>query len=470
MLTLACAAGISTTQAQYKEDALRFSQYGANVSARGLSMGSVGVGVADDYSALFTNPAGLAQIRSYEFSFGMDRTSSMDDASYFGTTTPGKTNATNISHIGIVYPIPTKRGSLTFAFGYGRVANFTSMASIDGINPSSSVVEALIPSQGELLYDWMLADRDGLGFVPLVGDSVRQSITVMEGGGINHWSVGGAMDLSPSISAGVTMNFVSGSYTYDRQFIETDPYNLYQRYVPGSETDFAEFRWESSFKSDLSGFNALFGVMFRKQGKFRVGATIRTPTNYEISETFSDLYESIADTSASVNPEATSGTTKYRVITPVVLALGASIMPTEWLTLAGDAEYTDWTQVQFDTDDPYLLQENRDIKTNGFRETWVLKGGVELAIWSLDLKLRGGMMYKPSPFKADENLPERDQVTYTAGIGFTMDENTGIDVGYTYGYWKTLRDNYSLSRLFHASRTDESITTNTIMATLWYRF
>ncbi len=464
--------------AQYAEDALRFSQYGAHITARGAAMGGVGVGVSDDFSALYMNPAGLAQVRSYEFSVGLNRRTFDNDVSYFNTVTPGSSSETSLSHIGLVYPIPTKRGSLTFAFGYGRVADFSSIATIEGTNPSSSVIESLIPTASDevfdRLYNWLLIDpaESGGGYVPLVGlvGGIRQNITVLEGGGINHWTIGGAVDIARDISLGGSLNFVSGSYSYDRQFVETDPDNIYYRYVPRTSTDFDLFRFESSIKSDLSGFNALFGVMFRRGDKIRVGATVRTPTNFEISETFSDLYELQTDTSGIYGPEAYSNTTKYKIVTPTIFSLGVSVMPFDWLLLAGDAEYTDWTQVQFDTDNPDLIQENRDIKTKIFRETWNLRAGGELTLWDLGIRLRGGVGYNPSPFKADASISERDQVFYTGGIGLMVDDRTSFDVGYAYGQWKTLRDNYSLSRISRASRTDENVTTGHLTATLSYRF
>ena len=52
----------------------------------------------------------------------------------------------------------------------------------------------------------------------------------------------------------------------------------------------------------------------------------------------------------------------------------------------------------------------------------------------------------------------------------TRGDRTSFDVGYAYGQWKTLRDNYSLSRISRASRTDENVTTGHLTATLSYRF
>ncbi len=479
----------STARAQYAEDALRFSQFGLSPGARALGMGAVGVGLADDFSALFTNPAGLAQIRSFEFSAGLNHSSYGNDATYFGSLTSADNTATNLSSLGLVYPIPTSRGSLTFAFGYGRVANYTTGATIDGTNPYSSIIQSLVPTtnlntlsaadrqsllDNDVAYQLYLADVDTLSaiqrLVPLVGGGLRQTATILEGGGINSWSFGGSMDIARNLSLGITLNFQTGSYSYDRQYVETDPSNLYNSYVYLTSTDLNRFSWESTIRSDLTGFNALFGLMYRNPGKYRVGLTYRTPTTYDVSETYSDSYKSFFDNGDAPPPMDFNGSTKYKVVTPSVLSVGATLQPMEWLLLSGDAEYTDWTQVQFDSNSPDLIDENRLIKTSYFRDTWNLRGGVEVALFDIGLRLRAGAIYEPSPYKADANIASRNPIYYTGGAGFTIDGNTTINVAYVYGTWKTFRYNYQLAGVAQQAVTSESIVSQNMQIGLAYRF
>ena len=62
---------ISPVHAQFIEDALRLAPAPDAMNARASAMGNAFVGVADDASALFWNPAGLAQIHQSEFSLGL---------------------------------------------------------------------------------------------------------------------------------------------------------------------------------------------------------------------------------------------------------------------------------------------------------------------------------------------------------------------------------------------------------------
>ncbi len=274
------------------------------------------------------------------------------------------------------------------------------------------------------------------------------------------------MDIARGLSIGITLNYVSGRYTYDRTYEESDPGNRYTTYQYLASTDFNNFVWHSTIRSDLSGFNALFGLMYQKAGKFKIGATVRTPTTYEISETFTDDYQNTFDNGDTPIPITTEGPTNYKVVTPMVLSTGVSVRPLDWLLIAGDAEYTDWTQMEFDSDNPDLIQENRNIK-NWMRDTWNLRGGTEVSIWNLGLKLRAGIEWKPSPWKNDPK--EFDQTIYTAGVGVLLDESSTVNASFALGDWKTFRDNYYLGNT-PASRTSELITTKTINITFTYKF
>ncbi len=469
-----------SAQAQFAEDALRFSTFNQSVGARSQAMGNVALGLSDDYTALFSNPAGLALQRSFEFSLGLTRTGYENNVSYFGTEMIDNTNAFNLNNLGLVYPLPASRGSLTFAFGFGRVANYSSIASFDGFNAQSSIVPSMISSvdlwayspterrnilNDDFAYGLALADTANGYFYPLVTDSVAQRATVQEGGGLNSWSFGGGIDVGPELSLGASLNFLSGSYSYDREYVETDSRNVYHYAAP---YDFDKFTYVSTINSQMSGYNMLFGLMYHKQGKFRVGASVRTPTRFDIEETFSDEGRSRFDNGDAYNISL-SDRTKYKVTTPFVFSGGVMVQVSDWLVLAGDAEYTDWTKMEFNTDNADLADENRTIRRI-YRETTNLRGGAEVTLWELGLKLRGGLLWNPSPYKADANNPDFNQLGFTGGVGFMIDQQTTLNIAAAIGQWKTFRDNYYLAAVPNASTTSEKIFNSTVNVTLSFKF
>jgi long-subunit fatty acid transport protein len=314
-------------------------------------------------------------------------------------------------------------------------------------------------------YQLYLADTSNGYLFPSITDSLQQTATIMKGGGLNHWSFGGALDIAPDISLGVSFNFVSGSYSYDRQYVESNTKNVY-RYL-----DFDHFAYSQNVNDDLTGFNLLIGLMYRKPGKFRVGFTLRTPTHFDISETSSKTYESTftnGDVYSINYPQ--SNEYNYKIVTPMVLSVGASIIPVQWLTLGMDAEYTDWTELEFDSNDPNLRSENLLIKSSLLRAVTNIRGGGEIALMDYGIKLRGGIVWNPSPYKMDANTTDYDRIYYTTGAGFIVDQNTSIDLSYSYGFWKWSRSTKDLFSVPQALATSESVHTNNLNITLTYRF
>jgi long-subunit fatty acid transport protein len=470
---------IQLVNAQYAEDALRYSQLGLGLSARDLGMGNATVGGVNDYSALFWNPAGLALERDNEFSIGLSSLGYSNDVSYLGTKSTSDKNVLNLNNLGLVYSIPTVRGSLTFAFGFNRAANYTTTASMNAFNPSSSFTQSsnLLnqPLDNNIPFQLYLANIDTLTgkMVSLVNGNVQQTLNILEGGGLNHWTFGGAMDVGPNLSVGVSLNFASGSYSYDQTVNENDTKNLYPASI--HPNDFNQFMYENTINDDISGFNALFGLMYRNPGKYSIGVAIRTATTYDISETYGESASSQFKTpDASGNYSyfypSTGNSTKYKITSPYVLSGGISIQPLDWLLVAGDAEYTDWTQMEFNTNNTDLIKENSLIK-NEMRATTNLRGGIEVSLFKLGLKLRAGIIDNPSPWKGDPS--SRDQLYYTGGIGLQLDERTVLNAAYAYGTWKSLRTNYSYldgSGVTQYVGTDEAVTTSNFNLTLSYRF
>jgi long-subunit fatty acid transport protein len=467
-------------RAQFAEDALRFSTFNQGIGARSQAMGNVAVGLGDDYTSLFSNPAGLALQRSFEFSLGLTRNGYQNNASFLGNETTDNTNAFNLNNLGLVYPVPVTRGSLTLGLGFGRVANYASVATFDGFNAGSSIAPSLVSSAdlwamtsnerrefilNDFAYGLGLADTANGYFYPVVTDSVNQSGTIIEGGGINSWSVGGGMDVGRELSLGVSVNFLSGGYSYDREYVERDSKNIYHYAMP---FDFDRFTYVSTINSQLSGFNMLFGLLYHKQGKLRIGAAVRTPTRFDVEESFTDEGRTRFDNGDSYNI-STSGTTRYKVTTPFVFSGGMMFQLTDWLVLAGDAEYTDWTQMEFNNDNADLAGENRVIR-NIYQETTNLRGGAEVTLWELGLKLRVGFLWNPSPYKADANNPDFNQLGLTGGIGFMIDEQTSLNIAAALGQWKTFRNNYYLAATPSSSTTSEKISSNSVNVTFSFKF
>lgn len=482
----------SIGRAQFIGDALRLGQFGDNVGARALGMGGAYTGIASDYSAIFWNPAGLAQLTHGEFFTGLSILSNGDNGTLSSSDLSGNTtslgnatsftnNATNLNALGIVYPVPVRRGSLVVAFGFNRRDNFTAGTSFTGFNPNSSIIETLVPATGTALpsdlatntpWYWQLGLVDSLNgkyreVFPFAGPGLTQRGTVTETGGLNDWSGAIAGEVSKNLYLGVTLTLVSGSYRFDNDYRESD--NRHAYLFP---YDLQELRVVQFVQDDITGFGAKFGVMYNIPDRFRLGIGIRTPTSYNVKENFGEnisslFYSTDANGNNFYGPVTTQdGSNSYDVHTPWVLSAGASVILSQ-LVLSGDIDYTDWTQLEFANANTDLLQLNGDIKTT-LRSTTNLRAGAEYEFLPVGLRLRGGFMYNPSPYQGDPSTFGRKY--FTAGLGFLISGSAMLDLAFAHGWWKTNSSNYQSVSSQYSSDVQEDITTNTFLATLVFRF
>jgi long-subunit fatty acid transport protein len=455
--------------AQTRDDAVRFSEPGFGVGARALGMGNAYTGVASDYSALYWNPAGLAQVRMSEFSAGLSTGGFSNSSTYFSAAASDKISGTNLNTLGILYAIPTTRGAASVAFGYQRHAGFRRVMSYEGFNPFSTIVQAWAPNGEYAPADTTIAEYLGLAsvdgggrFVSPINDSLTQRGNVTETGGLDYWSFGGALDIAKNTSLGLTLTYVSGSYRYDRTYEETDTRGLY-RSPARYPYDIRRIQSDEYISSDIAGFTTKLGLLYREPGLFRVGLAVQTPMWMNIRETFgteatSEFYSADVNGRSSYGAE-TDDATEYSVHSPWIFSGGASV-DLGFLMLSADGEWVDWTTTEFADAPQEVLDENKALRRD-LRGAFRGRGGVEVDLTAM--RLRAGFIYNQSPYRDD--LPEYDQKVITAGVGFRLGPSAMLDAAYARGWWKTSHiNNDPLSPVM------EEVKTNTVLLTLSVRF
>lgn len=461
---------------QYPEDVLRLSTPGIGVGARALGLGMSYTGVANDFSALYWNPAGLAQLKMNEFNFGMSQLNFGNDGTLYDNTKSFSENSTNINSIGLVYSIPTVQGSFVIALGYNRQADFTTGLSFSGFNPYSSIIQSWAPDgkaypsdlSQNLAYQLYLANIDTLTGVwdSKIKDNVTQSGTVIEGGGLNNYSLGAGIEAAQNVFLGLSLNVLAGSYSYNRNYYEDDNNQLYST-VP---FDFNSLSLLENVSDDIAGFYAKFGLLYKFAPNSRIGIAIKTPSWISVHETYSQRATSLFDSFSSIGNSfqyEIDGKDDYDATTPFVFSLGASYA-IQSLMLTGEVEYTDWTQMEFRNAPAGVMDYNTTIKSE-FRPTANLHVGAEYEVVPGVFQIRAGFAYLPSPYDGDPS--DYAQKYITGGISIALQNSIIIELGYAHGTVKNFISNYDYSiNGVQTSVVNEDIKTNTVLGTVSYRF
>ncbi|MGC8654627.1 MAG: OmpP1/FadL family transporter [Candidatus Kryptoniota bacterium] len=461
--------------AQFPEDALRLGKNSYGVSAQSAAMGNAMTGLARGFDAVYFNPAGLAQSKQNEFTTGLNFLSYNNNATYFGNGTSISSSQTDLTNLGIVYPFTVVRGSFVIAFGYNRAADFNSALGFNGFNPYSSIIPSLYNSNVNYDIPFNVGLEDTLGNI-IVTKQVGQKGTVYQSGGLNNWLAAAAMDIAKDFSLGATINLISGSYQYTREYTETDPLGIYRGRLSdlSGAVGFGSFNLSDQVNQDLSGWNAKIGFMYRAVAfdgytYARIGVAIQTPSFITVDEKFSDKGTANFLSGTSVSYQPPDGNNRYNVTTPFKFSFGAS-GGTKQITFAGDLEYVDWTQLQFSNSNlpaDFITKLNNQIKQE-YRSTLNLRAGVEIALADkvyselVPLVRLGGAFY-PSPYVGDSS--DRGEKYVSAGVGFMIQHNIDVDLTYQRGWWNAVHTQYD-----SYSSTTEKVVNSNVLLGFRYKF
>jgi len=395
-----------------------------------MSMGGAFLAVADDYTATYWNPAGIAQIRRTELSASMSHFKMTNTTSYENDQLDDETNATKFNSVGLVIPYPTYRGSLVFAVGYNRVRSF------DG---------------GYTFEHNFYADTD---------TACKRTYDEIESGSLTNWVFSGAMDMTEHLTLGLSLNIWRGNDDYQMSSLYDSEENIY-RY---------DHEYDRVINSDYSAVNFKIGMLYKLGVLGRIAATVSTPIKFDVKENWKrnwhyyDNYDpAYADSNFYDNDDESWD---YSLQSPIVFGVGAAFTLFPNLVVAGDIEYSDWSQLRYKSDPPIEntseSDANIDIKKT-YRATTQYRIGAEFTVPLLNLQLRAGFFNQPSPLE-DTDF-EAGTKYFTAGAGMLLDKQVKLDFTWLKGWWEAERQISPEDLL-----TTEEIEINKFLVTLAYRF
>jgi len=341
------------------------------VGSRASSMGTAYVGLADDWSAVFFNPAGLVQMKEDNLSLFI--TNIMPSGTYnfelMGTT------LADAESIGSSYP--------SGAFAWFKPFSDKVTAGISLYVPAGAGAE------------WDGAELAMLtGGAPLIWDSTIFMITV---------SPAAAIQLSDCFSLGASLNF---------------NYAMLKMKRPGGDGNAVPyFQYEEDLSAMAVGFT--LGAMYKPSKTLSFGLTWKTPVKANLKGTAKAPF--LAMLGVSDESEGTRSATW-----PTWLGAGVAITPNDKLTFTIDVTYNNWGKLQeipIEFEDPMWTAAGMEEGTRfglKWEDTVDIKFGAEYKL-SGTFALRGGFYTDRSPSPEETLnilLPSLHYSAFTAGFGY----------------------------------------------------
>ncbi|MFH1690146.1 MAG: hypothetical protein ABIE42_07900 [Candidatus Eisenbacteria bacterium] len=384
--------------------------------ARAVGMGFVSMAVADDATAIMSNPAAMARLNRVELSGGFRRGSLGVDGEMSGSEFGTDLSGTDLASLRFAYPFPTFRGSLVLGFSAERIYDFAG--------------DRLAAYDGEI--EWDEHPDDGVDGPDASGVWYNKEDYVSDGG-ITALSAACALEVSPTVSLGVAFSYLVGDYS--RGFV----WDIYDTVDYVSET-YTEVHLQERSEADITGFRGTIGGLFYAMEGLSVGVAIDTPTAVTFDGTGWDYVRKVMPDSTTVGEWSEFFSDK--VTLPFAFRAGVAYAPADFIVVGADLSYSDWSEMDYagritETDESADVPQRRAL----YDEKVGYGVGAELTVPSWPLRIRGGYAYRPIAYNGLEVTTDRSY--FTLGAGILIDTVLAIDVAWMNGTYERADDEYA---------------------------
>ena len=462
----------SVIYAQTPEDALRYSFYPQNGTARNLAIGGAMGSLGGDITATFVNPAGLGFYKTNEFVLTPGFLLNNNKINYRETLNKTKKNAFEFGTSGWVWgftPRYNTKNSSAVSLAVTQTANFNNTIQYKGLNNYSSFSEQFAEEfaksgysidqvlnvnsplpygSATALYTYLIdtVKVNGLyqvkgapEYILDAGQAIKQEMIHNTTGGITEFALGLANNYKDKLFLGLSFGVPLIRYTSDLSFNESDT-------SKNTSNHFNLFKYTDNFSTTGAGINAKLGVIFKPKDYIRIGFAIHTPTFMRLSDKrtttlHTELENPVGNFSVSSKTftNGIEGKSKYMQTTPFKAMLSASYVFREISNvkkqrafLTADVEYVHHKGSRFSSDNEtpteaektYYKDLGAVIKSQ-YKGAFNFRLGGELKFNTIMGRLGFayyGNPYKDVPYKANRML-------LSGGLGY---RNKGMFFDLTY--------------------------------------
>lgn len=473
-LLLIFTVALSELYAQVPEDAIRYSWYSQNGSARNMAIGGAMGSLGGDITATFVNPAGIGFYKNAEFVFTPSFLINKNNAIYRETNSNFSKNGFNIGPTGFIWGEQSRKkgNSHAFSIAINQAANFNNLVSYKALNNYSSFSEQFAEEfaksgysindvlttnsplpygSATALYTYLIdtVSINGNIFVKAApeylldsGYALMQEMHKRTRGGVYDLSFAFANNIKDKWLWGVSVGIPFVYYKSNTRFTENDTSS-------NNFNHFKSFTYEDEFTTSGVGFNLKIGAIYKPVEHVRIGLSIHTPTYMLLTdnrttslltnlETASGQPESFY-TSSQTFTNNQEGESKYIQTAPWKAILSASYVFREQENvkkqkgfITADIEYVNHRSSRFSSDNEeptenektYYKSLNRVVK-NEYKGAFNFRVGGELKFNILMARL--GLAYYGKPYK-DPDF-KANQFLLSGGLGY---RNKGLFIDLTY--------------------------------------
>jgi len=374
---------------------------GPGVATRPLTMGGAFVGLADDWSAVIWNPAGLTQLKDKGFGLSLDYLPVKGSDGNSVANPP--INNMNLAQGDIFFQLPQFTGTESTSFDKKDVESTVYLPTLAGYTQFKgfALAGAIYMPMG-YASEWE-DSKEGISATYKV-ESYEKILTLTA-----------AKKLTTNLSMGLGLNLLN----WEAEKKATK--------IKGTGTTYT---YTSEMDGDGRDFEGVLGLLYAlPNGKINIGFVYRTGSKISVKGDAKTSYPFPAGPPPAWGMRTEEGDFNFKQQHPTTYALGIAYKPKPNLVLTADLNRTDWSkqkqEIDFSQPDGLFLKDKNE--SLGWKDVNKIRLGAEYTIndaW----KLRAGFFTDPSP------LPDK-AVSLTNLIDVDR-EWISIGAGYTRGDWQ----------------------------------
>jgi long-chain fatty acid transport protein len=247
-----------------------------------------------------------------------------------------------------------------------------------------------------------------------------------------------AVKLDESFSVAVGVTYIYSTLTFDRV-------NLIDLTAYGGST----YEAPVEVKGNGSAFALNAGVLYKGEN-FSLGINWRGGFDLDLE---GDLALDNTNIPAPFQPYVpTEADVSTTMGIPHIFGLGVAFNLTESLIVTADFHYVLWSSFKefvIEVDNPDPVPDQTETFEENWKDSYVIRGGLQYMV-NENFALRAGVLYDktPQPVESmDPILPDADRLAFTGGFGYKSG-NFVIDVAYQYEPFKD-RESANRSLVLH---------------------
>jgi len=400
--------------AQNFDDALRYSNFQVNGTARSGGMGNAFGALGGDFTSVSINPAGLGLYRSSELSFTPTFGQTKVNSKYLNNSLSDSKYNFSFDNISYVSSVATQNSgsgivNVNIGIGYNRLKNFNSNILVGGDNAQSSILDNFASNANagswndfynELAWDVDLLIEDDNGFywhdIEDAGYGQSQQKSISRQGSMGEYSFSIGLNFNHKLYLGASVGIVDIYYKESSSHMEWDKKN--------NINYFNELQFNSFLRTSGVGYNGKLGIIYKPVNELRFGLAVHTPTFYNLNDIFeTSMKSSITYDDGSTTKYSTKNPPfseyDYSLETPLRATFNGAFIIAQRGLISLDYEYVDYSRARLRKggDGYQFVNENKDISSI-YTSVGNLRLGSEYRLTDA-FSLRAGYEYYPSAYE-----------------------------------------------------------------------